>query len=503
MGATTNQPAGGLAKFADIVLIGGGISCILTLFYSIYYYALSGRRSFTSPTGMVLYYGVPALLACILFAALRLETLKKTSLALLMLSIAVSIHAGNLFLGLVDVRSTSANRTLWFRPGDIQEILNLAKEYRVPFDSRTKLQVINDLKASGIDAVPSFVPLGFLTGQPDGTRRSEIRLNGVETLLHGGISNRTTVYCNEEGNYVIYESDEHGFHNPRGIWGGSVDIVALGDSFTQGSCVPSEKNFVSVIRGRYPKTLNLAMAGQGPLNMLATLKDYVRPLEPKVVLWFFYEGNDVSDLLYERHSPLLMQYLDGNFSQALTGRQAEIDRALETYIRTETSRRIYPKPKTWFDTLNRSRELLAKFAKLSPLRQRLGLVYGNFSPLSLPDPDDQMTMDLLDRTLREAKATVDRWNGKLYFVYLPERDSCFDSGRTVVDHAEILAMVETIGLPVIDIYQAFRSQSDPLTLFPFRRLGHYNQNGHRLVGEEVLKSVSANGTGDFMDRLRP
>ena len=51
------------------------------------------------------------------------------------------------------------------------------------------------------------------------------------------------------------------------------------------------------------------MAGQGPLNTLATLKDYVPALKPKFVLWFFYEGNDVSDLLYERQSPLLIRYL--------------------------------------------------------------------------------------------------------------------------------------------------------------------------------------------------
>jgi lysophospholipase L1-like esterase len=131
------------------------------------------------------------------------------------------------------------------------------------------------------------------------------------------------VHCNEAGKYVIYESDEHGFHNPKGIWGtNSLDIVALGDSFTQGSCVASDENFVSVIREHYPKTLNLGMSGQGPLNTLATLKDYVQALKPNVVLWFFFEGNDVADLFYERQSPLLMRYLDG-FSQRLGERQVQ------------------------------------------------------------------------------------------------------------------------------------------------------------------------------------
>ena len=329
-----------LGRFANLVLVGGGLLCALMLFRSIYYYGLTEGRSFTSPVGMVLYYGVPALLAAVLFAALRLESFKRITLALLLVSIAVSIHAANLFLALVDARAISANRTLWFREGDIKDILGLAKEHQVEFDSRNKFQVIQDLRAAGINAVPSVVPLVLLERQPDGTRRSVITLDGVETLPHGGISNRATVYCNEEGRYVIYESDEHGFHNPKGIWGSdSVDVVALGDSFTQGGCVPSDKNFVSVIRDRYPKTLNLGMAGQGPLNTLATLKDYVKTLKPKFVFWFFYEGNDVSDLIYERQSPLLMRYLEGNFNQTLVGRQAEINQALGTYIESERAAR--------------------------------------------------------------------------------------------------------------------------------------------------------------------
>ena len=495
MATTRTQGSGRLARFASIVLAGGGALCILMLFYSIYHYGLMGRRSFTSPTGMVLYYGVPALLAGALFASLRLEAFKRTGLALLLLSIGLSIHAANLFLALTDARMTAANRTLWLRPGDAEDIFELAREHGVKFDTRNKLQVISDLNAKGIDAVPSLVPLVLLKQQPDGTRRSVITLDGVETLPHGGISNRVTVYCNEEGKWVVYESDEHGFHNPKGIWSDSVDIVALGDSFTQGGCVPSDQNFVSVIRERYPKTLNLGMAGQGPLNTLATLRDYVEPLKPKIVLWFFYEGNDIGDLLYERQSPLLMRYLGGNFSQSLAGRQAEIDRALAAYIESEkAARTVAERPRKMAEKVGRARHLLGSLIKLNALRQRFGLVYGDSSQASqYMGPDANTMMDLLDRALREAKATVDTWGGKLYFVYLPERDSCIDSSRAVGDRGQIMTMVRKVGIPLLDLHYVFRAQNDPLALFPFRRLGHYNQKGHRLVGDQVIKSISLSG----------
>ena len=107
------------------------------------------------------------------------------------------------------------------------------------------------------------------------------------------ISNVTTVFCNESGEYIIYDSDEHGFHNPPGLWHkDAVQAVAVGDSFTHGVFVPSEDSFVSVIRSRMPATVNLGVDGNGPLAMLATLKEYAASLRPTIVLWFYYEGND-------------------------------------------------------------------------------------------------------------------------------------------------------------------------------------------------------------------
>ena len=218
MATTKTQSVERLARFSTIVLASGGVCCVLILLYSLYYYALSGMRSVTRPAGMVLYCGVPALLAGALFAALRLETFKRINTALLLVSIGLSIHAANLVLALADVRLASANRTLWFRAGDLEDLVAVASEHDVVFDTRSKLQVINDLKTTGIHAVPSIVPLVLLTRRPDATRKSAITRDGLETLPHGGISNRVTVHCNEAGKYVIYESDEHGFHNPKGIW---------------------------------------------------------------------------------------------------------------------------------------------------------------------------------------------------------------------------------------------------------------------------------------------
>ena len=62
------------------------------------------------------------------------------------------------------------------------------------------------------------------------------------------------------------------------------DIASVGDSWVNGFCVPSDKNFVALIRKYYPATLSLGENGNGPLAELATLEEYLPSLKPKVML---------------------------------------------------------------------------------------------------------------------------------------------------------------------------------------------------------------------------
>ena len=101
-------------------------------------------------------------------------------------------------------------------------------------------------------------------------------------------------------------------------------------------------------------------------------------------------------------------------------------------------------------------------------------------------------MVLFREILSQAKTRVDAWGGQLYFVYLPEwaRYNDYTSwGKT--KRGSVLTMIESLGIPIVDIDPAFQANGDPLSLFPFRGLGHYNETGHRLVAEEVLRSLSS------------
>jgi hypothetical protein len=133
---------------------------------------------------------------------------------------------------------------------------------------------------------------------------------------------------------------------------------------------------------------------------------------------------------------------------------------------------------------------LTDFAKLSLLRQRLGLV-GAVEAVSTVAVE-RANMELFRNVMLQARTRVERWGGQLVFVYLPDWDRY--AGNTTLQAAkrgEVIDTARGLGIPVIDIDSAFLAHGDPLSFFPFRRPGHYNAAGHRAVAEAVLKALPA------------
>ncbi|MEW6298836.1 MAG: SGNH/GDSL hydrolase family protein [Thermodesulfobacteriota bacterium] len=373
----------------------------------------------------------------------------------------------------------------------------LSKQFGVEVDTRDQHEVIADLRKQGVDAVPQVI-LPLLERQKDNSITPAVVIDGVELMPLGGIANKVTVVCNQNGEYLTYKSDEHGFHNPGGIWqSGPVDVAAVGNSLTLGYCVPSDKNFVALIRERYPATLNLGMSGEGPLHILGILKEYASRLKPKLVLWFYPEGNSFSELRAEKQSRILVRYLEDDFGQGLPARQRDIDRALIDHVaqRGATSAAQPPRPASRASGLRQC-------IRLSALRQKLGVVYGtsggrseHLSALELSELKEEL--DLFRDIVSEAKARVAAWGGELYFVYLPSWGR-LTNNLGIGDRArtQVLTLVDNLDIPLIDVSPAFQAHRDPLSLFPFRGPGHYNEEGHRVVAEVVLNVLTRRHPND-------
>ena len=97
---------------------------------------------------------------------------------------------------------------------------------------------------------------------------------------------------------------------------------------------------------------------------------------------------------------------------------------------------------------------------------------------------------LLAEVLLQAKKLVSEWGGNLYFVYLPAGDRYVPGQIGGRGRDAVLQAVNKTGVPVIDLHPALMAQKDPLALFPLRFPWlHFNEEGHRLVAEEVLRAI--------------
>ena len=430
-------------------------------------------------------YYLPAVLAALLLLSLKLRPRIKLNCVIVILSSAVGLLLANLCLLLPH----PAPATFARRAGR-------------QFDGRTQFEVVLDLRREGIDACP-MLGAPVLLAQ-DVRRNSPIRIDGAETLPLGGISRRPTVQFNESGLWPVYDADEHGFHNPRGIWtAAKIDIGIVGDSFTHGCCVLSDRNWVSKIREHHPLTLNLGMGGNGPLLELAALREYLPALKPGIVLWA-YCPNDLRDLRsVEKHSSLLLRYLENDSIQGLISRQEKIDASLMDFVaKHEPGARRWPPRLQAIGLSRRSLPLWVQdvvvgteYTEASKLVRSLRLedVRGLLSSAFVPDINapGETDLELFAKILARAAATTASWNGKLFFVYLPSSDLAGSPDELRLRES-VLRIVESLGLPIIDLYPPMKSHRDRASLFYYPG-SHYSEAGHRVAGLAVLDFLSQAG----------
>lgn len=463
-----------IARVADVIIALAALGCVAVVPFLVRSYGWRPERYLVNPLSVGMYYGLAGL-ALGMLVSLRLAAVYRVSVAISLMASVCFIFLGEMVLAWSGL--------------DFDRVRRAAATSG--FDMRDRHTVLLDLAREGRPAVPTVNPVNLLRRADDGSQRSVIELDGRETLPLAGVSDALTVFCNESGQYVIYRSDEHGFHNPAGLWQQrSMDVVAVGDSFTQGTCVPSEQNAVALIRHRLPATLNLGMANAGPLAELGTLTEYAAALAPRTVLWLYCEGNDLEDLAREADTPLLAAYLRDGFTQNLASRQPAIDAALREFIASFAApvSRVHPSPGPSPTLLDR----LKPVVKLEQFRQRVGLA----STGHRYEPQIETRLDLFGRVLETADRRVRAWGGRLYFVYLPEWLR-YAAPRTASEHREaVLTMAASLGIPTIDLHAAFTAHGDPLALFPFRDTNsHYSADGYRLVADEVLRAVTT-GKGE-------
>jgi GNAT superfamily N-acetyltransferase len=376
------------------------------------------------------------------------------------------------------------------------------QRWRLPsgFDRRTRLEVLADLRQKGVAAIPHPSSHGYLRDRGDGTFVSQFASEGREFLPLGGVRGRTAVVCNENGQYLIVQPDRYGFNNPPSVWEmPSVAVAAVGDSFTYGICVDPAESYIGRIRKAHPATINLGITSNGPLFELATLKEYLPAVKPRLVLWFFFE-NDIEDIEFERRDALLMRYVrEASFTQNLRDRQADIDRLVTQFLADrETKARQQLADDARFT--RRTRDFLEATRLRALIRDTRQYMFGEPDAKGLPENDWR----LFDEILGEADRTVRSWGGRIHFVYLPTlrrfgvpvgvRLTMLPKDYMDALHTRVLDVARRHGFPITDLTATFMNHPNARRDL-FSPIFHYTAEGYRLVADAVLADMPPETTG--------
>jgi hypothetical protein len=91
---------------------------------------------------------------------------------------------------------------------------------------------------------------------------------------------------------ITITRDENGYRNVKHV--AQADIVLIGDSYIEGVYVSDDQTISSFLQDRVGRAVaNLGVAGYGTAQELIVLEQDGMRLKPKIVIWFFFEGNDL------------------------------------------------------------------------------------------------------------------------------------------------------------------------------------------------------------------
>lgn len=376
--------------------------------------------------------------------------------ALLLISLLFSLYLVEAALGALDPVTLSEIRRVFGAP-----------------DGRTKARVVADYRDRGIATYPNFPPYSNAVGAAD------FRFGGVAKVL--------TVSCAENGYWTHYVSDRFGFNNPDAVWDAdAIDIVAVGDSFTQGFCVFNDDHYLAPLRNRY-KVLNLGLAGSDTLAEYAVLREYFHWRKAKILLVQYFE-DDIADADNNRNRPVLARYLaDDDFSQGLMIRSRAVNAELRARLdRLLASEMAAPDKPPFarivdFALLRKTRHLFSLVRVTQPYRAPC--TTAKHPPLE--DTKVALFGHIVDKFAAVAKA----YGAKLVFGYFPSfYELACDGYRS--DFPQVHAVLAARNVALVDIREAFRGE-DIDNIFPYRGFAHYTPEGNRLAGAYLLGKIDA------------
>ena len=312
-------------------------------------------------------------------------------------------------------------------------------------------------------------------------------INGFEIIPFRGPINKPTLNCAEDLTYRISQNDRYGFKNPNKIYEKKINAIILGDSFAEGWCYNENDDVAGILRKKNLNTLNLGIAGGGPLLSYAVMKEYIPSHNPKYIFFLYCESNDLLDLQKEKNNFLLKNYLDDDFSQKLMKnlekKQIFLNN-MDTELREKFENKYGPQIVTK-DKKQISFHKLRDFLELSKIK--------NITKPLLFFKKETESKELFFKIIDNMNNFSKKRDAEFIFVYLPSWERYFAKyskyNKYISEKKNIMQKLNSMNIKTIDIDKVFLKQQSLEELFPLNYYGHYSKLGYEKVAETILFSI--------------
>jgi hypothetical protein len=285
--------------------------------------------------------------------------------------------------------------------------------------------------------------------------------------------------------------DQNGFRNDHEI--GEASVVVLGDSFVEAGLVPTN----DLLTTRLNKLLgtevaNLGQSGYGPQQELIVLRRYGLPLKPRLVLWFFFEGNDLLDM--PRYERMLQEQ-----AQALKAQNSFKARSFTKNVLDLLATLTSPQPNQ-ISTEANDRACIFQNSQ-AETAETLYFAYGG-NPLSREEIE---LLEEVQAIFQDAQETSAENGAQFVLVFVPTKFRVYE--RFCQFKPESLAaswqandLPQRLGewakakdISFIDLTAALSTSAGQGELVYFPDDGHWNAHGHQVTAQAIEEFLRTEG----------
>jgi lysophospholipase L1-like esterase len=288
----------------------------------------------------------------------------------------------------------------------------------------------------------------------------------------------------EDGEFGFnYATDEHGFRNPS-PWPDRAEIVVLGDSMAFSYGVDDHEAWTALLAEQLPdsRIINLGLIGAAPQQYLRAYETFGRALQPDLVLFCLFPGNDLYDA--GRFDEWLKAGSPGNYDVWRSSPSRDAGRSGIRSLLEESYLATF---------LRYARRSLAAaysgrtidFADGGQL-QLVPAIYARNEPLADPDHSSfRLVLEAVQRT----RSLAEQDGSDFLVLLMPTKEEVYlpllgEPGPDVT--APFVARFEEEGVPYLDLTPHFQTRARQGERLFFKVDGHPNAAGYRLMAQIVL-----------------